>query len=82
LRIAEQQRKEKKDLIDAAAKQDEIGIRQAEAAARIELDAARLGVDIEKHKTDVEIQKMVEGSRVGLELTRTLDQQRSKQTKE
>ena len=82
LRIAEQQRKEKKDLIDAAAKQDEIGIRQAEAAARIELDAARLGVDIEKHKTDVEIQKMVEGSRVGLELTRALDQQRSKQPKE
>jgi hypothetical protein len=82
LRVAEQQRKEKKDLIDAAAKQDEIGIRQAEVAARIELDAARLGVDIEKHKTDVEIQKMVEGSRVGLELTRTLDQQRSKQPKE
>ena len=82
LRVAEQQRKEKKDLIDAAAKQDEIGIRQAEVAARIELDAARLGVDIEKHKTDVEIQKMVEGSRVGLELTRTLDQQRSKQQKE
>jgi len=77
LRLAEQQRKEKKDLIDAAAKQDELSLRQAELQARTELDAARLGVDIEKHKTDVEVQKMVEGASVGMELARTLGQQRS-----
>jgi hypothetical protein len=77
LRVAEQQRKEKKDLIDAAAKQDELSLRQAELQARTELDAARLGVDIEKHKTDVEVQKMVEGASVGMELARTLGQQRS-----
>jgi len=77
LRFAEQQRKEKKDLIDAAAKQDELSLRQADLQARTEIDAARLGVDIEKHKTDVEVQKMVEGASVGLELARTLSQQRS-----
>jgi hypothetical protein len=63
---AELQRKQQKDLIDAAAKEDELRLRQAEIAARTELDAARLGVDIEKHKTDVEVQQMVEEARLRL----------------
>ena len=66
IRMAEQQRKQQKDLIDAAAKEDELRLRQAEIAARTELDAARLGVDIEKHKTDVEVQKMIEEARLRL----------------
>jgi hypothetical protein len=63
---AELQRKQQKDLVDAAAKEDELRLRQAEIAARTELDAARLGVDIEKHKTDVEVQQMVEEARLRL----------------
>lgn len=66
IKMAEQQRKQQKDLIDAAAKEDELRLRQAEIAARTELDAARLGVDIEKHKTDVEVQQMVEEARLRL----------------
>ena len=70
LKQAELQRKQQKDLIDAAAKEDELRLRQAEIAARTELDAARLGVDIEKHKTDVEVQKMVEGAKLRLTAAR------------
>lgn len=70
LKQAELQRKQQKDLIDAAAREDELRLRQAEVAARTELDAARLGVDIEKHKTDVEVQKMVEGAKLRLTAVR------------
>ena len=70
LKQAELQRKQQKDLIDAAAREDELRLRQAEVAARTELDAARLGVDIEKHKTDVEVQKMVEGAKLRLTAAR------------
>ena len=71
VKMMEQQRKSQKDLIDAAAREDELRLRQAEIAARNELDAARLGVDIEQHKTEIESSQMLEGVRTGIEIARS-----------
>jgi hypothetical protein len=47
---AEIARKQQKDLIDAAAKADELELRKAEISGRQQLEAARLGVDIQNDK--------------------------------
>lgn len=53
IKQAEQQRKQQKDVLDAAAKADELRIREAEISGKQELEGARLGIDIQKHKIQV-----------------------------
>jgi hypothetical protein len=74
VQAAEQQRRSQKDLIDAASKEDELRLRQAEIAARTELESARLGVDIQKHRTEMEATQLTEGTRMGLEIARARDE--------
>ena len=71
IQMAEQQRKEKKDLIDAAAKEDDLRLRQAQIAATTELESARLGVDIQKHRAEMEASQLTEGAKMGLEIARS-----------
>jgi hypothetical protein len=78
VKMMEQQRKSQKDLIDAAAKEDELRLRQAEIAARNELEAARLGVDIEQHKTEIESTQMLEGVRTGIDIARSNEERQSR----
>jgi hypothetical protein len=81
LRQAEIQRKQQKDLLDAASKEDELRLRQAEIAARNELDAARLGVDIQKHKVEQDFVEKSEGMRMGIDIAKSrenAEMQRSK----
>ena len=71
IQMAEQQRKEKKDLIDAAAKEDDLRLRQAQIAATTELESARLGVDLQKHRAEMEASQLTEGAKMGLEIARS-----------
>lgn len=87
VKMMEQQRKQQKDLLDAAAKEDDLRLRQAEIAARNELESARLGVDIQKHKVEQEFVEKSEGVRMGIDIaksqeTAAMQRMKSKQTKE
>ena len=74
LQMAEQQRKQQKDLIDAAAKEDELRLREAEISGRQQLEAARLGADIEKHKAQESNRMETEGARMGVEISKAKEQ--------
>jgi hypothetical protein len=78
IKMLEQQRKSQKDLIDAAAREDDLRLRQAQIAAQNELEAARLGVDIEKHRTEMEAEQLTEGTKMGLEIARARDQRETR----
>jgi hypothetical protein len=69
LRLREQQ-----NYIDAAAKEDELRLREAEISGRQQLEAARLGADIEKHKAQESNRQQLEGTRLGVEIAKAKDQ--------
>ena len=73
IRMAEQQRKTQKDMVDAAAKLDELELRKAEISATQQLDAARLGVDIQKDKAALAAKQQIEGVRLGLDIGKARD---------
>jgi hypothetical protein len=63
--------KEQKNLIDAAAKEDELRLREAEISGRQQLEAARLGADIEKHKAQEASRQELEGTRIGVDIAKS-----------
>ena len=71
VKMAEQQRKQQKDLLDAAAKEDELRLREAEISGRQQLEAAKLGTEIEKHKAQQSNQLELEGVRLGVEIAKS-----------
>jgi hypothetical protein len=73
LRQAELQRKQQEMQILAATKTDELDLRKQEIASRTQLDAARLGVDIQKHKTSLSAKQQAEGLRMGIDIAKTKD---------
>jgi hypothetical protein len=62
--------KEQKNIIDAAAKEDELRLREAEISGRQQLEAARLGADIEKHKAQEAGRQQLEGTKLGFEIAK------------
>ena len=66
--------KEQQNIINAAAKEDELRLREAEISGRQQLDAARLGSDIEKHKAQESNRQQLEGTRLGVEIAKAQDQ--------
>jgi len=75
IQMQELERKKQKDLLDAAAVEDELRLREAEISGRQQLESARLGVDIEKHKSEQENQMQKDGVRMGIDIAR--DKERS-----
>lgn len=63
--------KEQKNLIDASAKEDELRLREAEISGRQQLEAARLGADIEKHKAQQSSRQELEGTRIGVDIAKS-----------
>jgi hypothetical protein len=59
---------------DAAAKEDELRLREAEISGRQQLEAARLGSDIEKHKAQESNKQQLEGAKLGVDIAKTKDQ--------
>ena len=50
IKEAEVQRKAKKDMLDAAAKADEINLKEQEQQARQQIEGVKLGIEIGKNK--------------------------------
>ena len=73
-RAEELRLKEQDNLIKAAAKEDELRLREAEISGRQQLEAARLGADIEKHKAQESSKQQLEGTRLGVEIAKAQDQ--------
>lgn len=71
IKQAEVERKKQKDILDAASKEDALRLREMEIAGRQELEAAKLGVDISKHKAQME----GEGVRIGVDIAKARQQE-------
>jgi hypothetical protein len=68
---AELARKQQKDLLDAAAQEDANRLREAEISGRQQLEAAKLGVEIQKDKAARSAQQEMEGLRVGVDIAKS-----------
>jgi hypothetical protein len=73
LKQAELQRKQQEMQIMAATKADELDLRKQEIANRTQIDAARLGVDVQKHKTGLSAKQQEAGVRMGIDIAKTRD---------
>jgi hypothetical protein len=71
LKQAELQRKQQEMQIMAATKADELDLRKQEMANRTQLDAARLGVDVQKHKTSLSAKQQEAGVRMGIDIAKS-----------
>jgi hypothetical protein len=71
LKQAELQRKQQEMQILAASKADELDLRKQEMANRTQLDAARLGVDVQKHKTSLSAKQQEAGVRMGIDIAKS-----------
>jgi hypothetical protein len=67
---AELQRKSSKDAVDAAAKADDIRLKELEINNRQKIDGARLGVEIKKHQIDSEKNQELEGTKMGIDIAK------------
>jgi hypothetical protein len=65
LQRMEQERKGKKDMTDAAAKADEISLKEKDQEHRHQMDGAKLGVDISKHRSEQELAGAQLGVQIG-----------------
>ena len=74
IKQSEVERKAKKDAADAAAKADEIRLRETEINNRQELEGMRLGIDVQKHKTQAAADQEAEGVRMGIDVAKHKDQ--------
>ena len=68
---AELQRKSTKDQMDAAAKADDIRLREEALKAKQDYDGAKLGVEIKKHQTEQQNQQELEGTRLGVDIAKS-----------
>jgi hypothetical protein len=59
--------------IMAATKADELDLRKQEIANRSQIDAARLGVDVQKHKAGLTAKQQSEGMRMGIDIAKSKD---------
>ena len=66
IKMQEQQRKTQKDVVEAATKADELELRKAEISSRQQLEAAKMGVDIQKDRA----KQQAEGVRIGVEIAK------------
>ena len=73
LKQAELQRKQQEMQIMAATKADELDLRKQEIQNRSQLDAARLGVDVQKHKAGLSAKQQTEGARMGIDIAKSRD---------
>ena len=67
----EAQRKAKKDLMDAAAKADEIRLKEEALRSKNEYDGARLGMETSKTKDAAQRQDEKDGMRIGMEVAKS-----------
>ena len=74
---AELQRKSIKDQMDAAAKADDIRLREETLKAKQDYDGAKLGVDIKKHQVETQNRQELEGTKLGIDIAKSRAQMAS-----
>ena len=70
IKESEVQRKSKKDMLDAAAKADEIRIKEEALKAKQQSEGMRMGVDMQKHKDQLHKTQETEGTRIGVDIAK------------
>ena len=81
IKEAEVQRKTAKDKLDAAAKADDIRLREHEIAGRQQLEALKVGAQIAKDKDTAAREDHREGARLGAEVAKHHAQMQSQQNR-
>jgi hypothetical protein len=81
IKEAEVQRKATKDKLDAAARADEIRIREAEMNAKQQLEGVRLGIEVAKAKDTAQRDDEREGVRMGIDIAKSKAQMQSNKAK-
>ena len=79
IKESEVQRKAKKDMMDAAAKADEIRIKEEALKAKQETDGMRIGVEIQKNKDQLNKTQETEGVRIGVDIAKHKADMRERQ---
>jgi hypothetical protein len=70
LKAAELERKKQKDIMDAAAKADQIDVEQERIASQKEIAGMQVGAKIAKDKEELESRNQLEGLRIGKEIAK------------
>jgi hypothetical protein len=81
IKEAEVQRKAMKDKLDAAARADEIRIKEAEMNAKQQLEGVRLGIEVAKAKDTAQRDDEREGVRMGIDIAKSKAQMQSGKVK-
>ena len=83
IKQGELERKKQKDVLDAAAKRDQLEIERMRIEKQAEAEGAKLGVQIAKSKADAAAKNEAEGIKLGLEMGRVMREARQpkKETK-
>ena len=72
IKAAEVERKKQKDIMDAAARADQLEIERMRVEKQAEIDGAKLGVQIAKSRAEGAAKNEAEGIKLGLEMGRVL----------
>jgi len=72
IKQGELERKKQKDIIDAAAKADQLQVERLRIEKQAEIDGAKLGVQIAKSKAEGAARNEAEGIKLGLEMGRVM----------
>ena len=75
----EVQRKAQKDQVDAAARADDIRLREEQEKNRMELEGMKLGIEINKAKDAAQREDEKEGVRMGIDIAKSRAQTKGKQ---
>ena len=78
LKEAEEMRKKQKDVMDAAAKADQLRVEQERIASQERIAGAQLGAKAATDKEKLELQKMKDGFQIGKEITEMRKPQENK----
>lgn len=78
IKAAEVERKKQKDIMDAAAKADQLEIERLRIETQAETEGAKIGVQVAKARAEGAAKNEAEGIKLGLEMGRVLREQKSR----
>ena len=80
IKQAEQQRKQQKDILDAAAKADQLAVERERIQVQAQTDGARIGLEAAKAKSQQQVEETKQGIELGLKMGEVMSQQAQQQT--
>lgn len=80
IKQAEQQRKQQKDILDAAAKADQLNVERERIQVQAQTDGARIGLEAAKAKNQQQVDETKQGIELGLKMGEAMSQQAQQRT--